>query len=99
MKGRSEACAIAAGEVPPFCFLKPGMTPEDATVSAVKAMQIPHCCDALAVLWKLRRIAREDETDGSACTGIARPRKNQPRPAVQAVGLINRGGAQDRKTA
>jgi hypothetical protein len=47
-------------EVPPFCFMKPGMTPEEGALAAVKAMEMTLPIDALETLFRLRD-AREAE--------------------------------------
>ncbi len=44
-----------ANAIPPFCYCLPGMSPEQGAAAAVKALHISHACDALALLWKLRR--------------------------------------------
>lgn len=97
MKSCATPHAITAGQVPPYCYRLPGMSAEAGAGAAIKALNISHPCDALALLWKLRRIAREDEAAGCARAGVARPRKNQPRPTVQAVGLLNRGNAPEKE--
>lgn len=47
-------------EVPPFCFMQPGMTPEEGALAAVKAMEMTLPIDALETLFRLRD-AREAE--------------------------------------
>lgn len=97
MKSNATPHTITASQVPPYCYRLPGMSAEAGAGAAIKALNISHPCDALALLWKLRRIAREDEAEGCTRMGIARPRKNQPRPAAQAVGLLNRGVAPEKE--
>jgi len=97
MKNNAAPQTITAGQVPPYCYLLPGMSAEEGAVEAIKALNISHSCDALALLWKLRRVACDGQTDGRAPKGAARPQKNQPRPTVQAVGLFNRGDAPEKE--
>lgn len=47
-------------EVPPFCFMQPGMTPEEGALAAVKAMEMTLPIDVLETLFRLRD-AREAE--------------------------------------
>jgi hypothetical protein len=57
MKSETSKSPIALAAVPPYSFRQPGMTPEEAATAAVKALQITHPADALALLWELRREA------------------------------------------
>lgn len=60
-------------EVPPFCFMKPGMTPEEGALAAVKAMGMTHPIDALETLLRLRDARQEEEI--SAIHRCAHPMK------------------------
>lgn len=41
-------------EVPPFCFLRPGLAIEEAAAAAVQALGIRHRLEAVQMLWKLQ---------------------------------------------
>lgn len=41
-------------EVPPHCFMKPGMTPMEGAKAAIRALGITHPWDVLLVLWRLQ---------------------------------------------
>jgi hypothetical protein len=50
--------SIRAGrfdQVPPYCYLQPGMSPEDAALATARALELTHPLDLLNVLWILRR--------------------------------------------
>jgi len=55
--------SAAPGDVPPYCYRLPGMSAEEGATAAVKALHLPLLIDALAVLWKLQREAREPLKD------------------------------------
>ncbi len=42
-------------EIPPYCYMKPGMSPEEGTRAAIRALGITHPLDVLVTLWTLRR--------------------------------------------
>jgi hypothetical protein len=46
-------------EVPPWCYWRPGMSPEAAALTAAKALGLTHPMDLLNLLWMLRRLGRE----------------------------------------
>lgn len=48
-------------EVPPFCFMKPGMTPEEGALAAVKAMEMTLPIDALETLFRLRDARKAEQ--------------------------------------
>ncbi len=41
-------------EVPPYCFMKPGMTPMEGAKAAIRALGITHPLDVLLTLWALQ---------------------------------------------
>ena len=41
-------------EVPPWCYMKPGMTPMEGAKAAIRALGITHPLDVLITLWKLQ---------------------------------------------
>lgn len=45
--------------VPPWCYWRPGMSPEVAALEAAKALELTHPLDLLNLLWALRRHAAE----------------------------------------
>ena len=54
----------APGDVPPYCYRLPGMSAEEGAAAAVKHLHIAHACDALAILWEIRRDMQVRQTDG-----------------------------------
>lgn len=68
MKSNTVPQTIAAGQVPPYCYRLPCMSTEAGAMAAIKALNISHPCDALALLWELRREAAKAQMD-SARTG------------------------------
>ena len=62
-------------QVPPWCYWRPGMSPEVAALAAAKAMELTHPLDLLNLLWALRRHARAHDSLSAA----AMP-KNHPTP-------------------
>lgn len=63
MKSNAAPQTITAGQVPPYCYRQTGMSADEAAVVAVREMRISHLCDALALLWELRRYAAKVQTD------------------------------------
>jgi hypothetical protein len=61
-RARSNPRAMPAATVPPYCYHRPGMSAEEATVEAVKAHRITMAIEALGLLWQLRRVALNDRT-------------------------------------
>jgi hypothetical protein len=57
-KAGARACSVT--EVPPYCFLKPGMSPEEAACAAVRELGIVTEIDAIAILWELQRAAKAE---------------------------------------
>ena len=58
-------CIVRRGrieDVPPWCFWRPGMSPEAAALEAAKALEITHPLDLLNLLWALRRHARAHDS-------------------------------------
>lgn len=49
----------APEDIPPYCYRLPGMSAEEGAATAVKDLRIAHACDALSILWELRREALE----------------------------------------
>lgn len=41
-------------EIPPWCFMKPGMTPMEGAKAAIRALGITHPLDVLLTLWALQ---------------------------------------------
>lgn len=41
-------------QVPPWCFMKPGMTPMEGAKAAIRALGITHPLDVLLTLWTLQ---------------------------------------------
>lgn len=70
--------ACRPDEVPPYSYRLPGMSADEAAVVAVREMRISHPCDALAVLWELRREAYSTKTTAHECQGVAGKEKTQP---------------------
>jgi hypothetical protein len=61
-------------EVPPFCFQRPGLAPEEAAIAAAKALGMSHPVDALHTLWKLRAIAQAEHSSAQdAAQAIVTP--------------------------
>lgn len=61
-RARANPQAMPAGNVPPYCYHRPGMSAEEATTEAVKAHRITLATEALGLLWQLRRVALNDST-------------------------------------
>lgn len=53
-------------QVPPYCYLQPGMSPEVAALAAAKDMELTHPLELLNVLWVLRRYARKNDSHPAA---------------------------------
>ena len=60
-------------DVPPWCYWRPGMSPEAAALAAVKAMGITHPLDLLNLLWALRRHARAHDSLSAAAMPEIQP--------------------------
>lgn len=60
-------------DVPPWCYWRPGMSPEAATLAAVKAIGITHPLDLLNLLWALRRHARAHDSLSAAAMPEIQP--------------------------
>ncbi len=41
-------------EIPPYCFMKPGMTPMEGAKATIRALGITHPLDVLLTLWALQ---------------------------------------------
>lgn len=67
MKSNAAPQTVTAGLVPPYCYRLPEMSADEAAVVAVREMRISHPCDALALLWELRREALAAETSSDEC--------------------------------
>lgn len=61
MKSNLERATVTADQIPPYCYRLPGMTAEEGAAVAVKTLQITHLCDALVLLWELRREALKSQ--------------------------------------
>lgn len=64
--GRPEA-------VPPWCYWRPGMSPEGAALEAAKALEITHPLDLLNLLWALRCHARAHDSLSAAAMPETQP--------------------------
>lgn len=53
----SEARSIELRDVPPWCLLSDGLTPEEAATETVKRVGITDPAHAVGLLWKLRQVA------------------------------------------
>lgn len=73
-------------QVPPYCYRRPDMSAEAGAGAAVKELGITHPCDALALLWELRREAKGALTDAGLYAGMVGGEKTQQRPFVEADG-------------
>lgn len=61
--------AIRAGrldQVPPWCYWRPGMSPEAAALDAARALELTHPLDLLNLLSVLRRHARAHDSLSAA---------------------------------
>lgn len=59
---KTKTSAATLDQIPPYCYLMAGMSVEAGALAAAKALRmIP--CDALALLWELRRVASNDEAE------------------------------------
>lgn len=62
-------CLVRRGrieDVPPWCYWRPGMSPEAASLDAARAMEITHPLDLLNLLSALRRHARQHDSHQAA---------------------------------
>lgn len=76
----------AVGQVPPYCYRRPGMSAEAGAVAAVNGLGTIHSCDALALLWELRRGAKNAPEEVGLYTNVVEGEKTQQRPFVKAGG-------------
>lgn len=60
-------------DVPPWCYWRPGMSPEAAALAAAKALEITHPLDLLNLLWVLRRHARAHDSLSAAAMPEIQP--------------------------
>lgn len=60
-------------DVPPWCYWRPGMSPEAAALDAAKALEITHPLDLLNLLWALRRHARAHDSLSAAAMPEIQP--------------------------
>lgn len=81
---------VAVDQVPPYSFYLPGMDAEEAAEAAVKALRTPHLCDALALLWQLRRVSKTEQAERSSAIDNATESVSGEFPALpQALPPIN----------
>lgn len=59
-------------EVPPFCFMKPGMSPEEGARAAIRALGIKHPLDVLVTLWTLRRASSVEQAEQLSAQSAAK---------------------------
>ncbi|UCV01741.1 hypothetical protein [Dechloromonas denitrificans] len=78
----------APGDVPPYCYRLPGMSAEEGAVVAVKILRIAYACDALAILWELRRDMLDGQTDGEEYPCACGERKTQQRPLAHVLSSV-----------
>ncbi len=60
-------------DVPPWCYWRPGMSPEAAALDAARALEIAHPLDLLNLLWALRRHARAHDSQPAAAMSEIQP--------------------------
>lgn len=53
-------------QVPPWCYWRPGMSPEAAALDAARVLEVTHPLDLLNLLWALRRHARAHDSLSAA---------------------------------
>lgn len=58
-------------EIPPYCFMKPGMSPEEGTRAAIRALGITHPLDVLVMLWTLRRASSVEQAEQQSAQSAA----------------------------
>ncbi|UCV28116.1 hypothetical protein [Ferribacterium limneticum] len=75
-KTKTTTTTASIDQVPPYCYRRPGMSAEEGAGAAVKELGITHSCDALALLWELRRVAKGAPTDAGLYSRRGRGRKN-----------------------
>lgn len=81
---------VAVDQVPPYSFYLPGMAAEEAAEAAVKALRTPYLCDALALLWQLRRVSKKELAECSSAIDNATESVSGEFPALpQALPPIN----------
>lgn len=87
MKAAPAPVTVTAAQIPPYCYRSPGMTAEEGAAAAVRELKINHLCDALALLWELRRAGTTSETSFEAMEGLGNPNKTQQRAIVQVCDM------------
>lgn len=60
-------------QVPPWCYWRPGISPEAAALDAAKALEMTHPLDLLNLLWALRRHARAHDSLSAAAMPKTNP--------------------------
>jgi len=89
-KNKTGAKTAAVDQVPPYSFYLPGMDAEEAAEAAVKALRTPHLIDALALLWQLRRVSKNEQAECSSAIKNATESVSGEFPALpQALPPIN----------
>lgn len=58
-------------EIPPWCFMKPGMSPMEGAKAAVRDMKITHPLDVLVTLWTLRRASSVEQAEQHSAQSAA----------------------------
>ena len=59
-------------EVPPWCYMKPGMSPEEGARAAIRALGITHPLDVLVTLWTLRRASSVGQAEQLSAQSVAK---------------------------
>lgn len=77
MKSNLERATVTADQIPPYCYRLPGMTAEEGAAVAVKEMRVSTPCDVLAVLWELRRVTANEQTEVAAAACASSQAKTQ----------------------
>lgn len=92
-KTKTTTTTASADQVPPYSFYLPGMAAEEAAEAAeaaVKALRTPYLCDALAILWELRRVSKKEQAERSSAIKNATESVSGEFPALpQALPPIN----------
>lgn len=60
-------------QVPPWCYWRPGMSPEAAALDAARVLEVTHPLDLLNLLWALRRHARAHDSLSAAAMPEIQP--------------------------
>lgn len=63
IKAGKKGKTVLPEQVPPFCYLAAGQSPEEAAAEAFKHFSMTPA-EALGLVWKLRRIAASDNAEG-----------------------------------